>query len=747
MKRVPYLKNLSALSVSKIEVLKAKSLDYAQFNSDKAAYKTWCTDPATDHVFLSPCSGVRSDFRVGTRNGAAFMHAVIIDYDATIPGDIVERVDDYFPRQRPTYIARTFSGNWRAVWVLSEPFRLSSSEDFRQTVRALRRQWKLDHLGIDKRVDRATQVYELGNIIWKGEECPVSAVLDATRAATSAKIKSQGASAGRPHLSWAAIERLVRSRGWLSRWTSGFHDGARGVRFWDSSASDPTGAVMRPDGMQTFSGDNPGFLTWSDIFGPEAVKGEVGESAVGVINSSFRIGSTKVFMLRSDGSSVIYPTPGDFEAALHHIYGFPLPSRGSKKRDDTPDTKSILASVTEHNQLDGVWRNKAFKSQVICYGGLRVLNSEQFSPTLLPQISDRVTEEQIPTFLEWFKLAFDRVSMHTVLTWMSHVAVDVYLGVEPTNFRFSPALYVVGDVELGKSLVFKELFGERGMGGTTSLTHFFQAGQVFTAPLYSNVIWVADDMDRMDSRERGLFSSMVKRLVGWHVGPWNEKHQPKVEPFPVYGRIVVLANRDRHSLAILPEAGMSMDDKAIMVEVQSRVKPWISRRTNVSKLMEELPEFISYLVHTYNPPEELLATGRMSQVLTQSSHLQKMAFDSSTVGNICRCIGAALMARFDDWPEDPNRLWNAVELLEYIRSGGGSDLLHNVTALQLEHALATASKIPAYNGLIEDTELNHRVRGALYKINKNAWHAAYLAGSAPATSSTPETVLPETVKG
>src|SRR5262249_20345360 len=67
----------------------------------------------------------------------------------------------------------------------------------------------------------------------------------------------------------AVIEEEMRKR-FPGRWQGEFKLDALGVRFWDSTADNPTGCQVKPDGMLCFTG-MVGFMSWAAIFGAKWV--------------------------------------------------------------------------------------------------------------------------------------------------------------------------------------------------------------------------------------------------------------------------------------------------------------------------------------------------------------------------------------------------------------------------------------------------------------------------------------------
>ena len=78
-----YLKNLRDISAHKTGDLSKLNKQKPSFKN-KAAYRQWCADAKTDHVFYSTVEGRAPSKRVSNDNPAHTLHGIIADYDAPV---------------------------------------------------------------------------------------------------------------------------------------------------------------------------------------------------------------------------------------------------------------------------------------------------------------------------------------------------------------------------------------------------------------------------------------------------------------------------------------------------------------------------------------------------------------------------------------------------------------------------------------------------------------------------------------
>ena len=93
---------------------------------DKAAWQEWCSNPATEHSFISGFEGLTHNCRISEaeQNPPYKLHAIIADYDgavhdmAALKTELTTKPPSEF---LPAWAYKTFSGHLRLVWVFSGP--------------------------------------------------------------------------------------------------------------------------------------------------------------------------------------------------------------------------------------------------------------------------------------------------------------------------------------------------------------------------------------------------------------------------------------------------------------------------------------------------------------------------------------------------------------------------------------------------------------------------------------------------
>jgi len=242
------------------------------FGKDKKLFKAWCGELSTNHVFLSGYEGMTPGVRVSYDQGNVpfKVHALFADYDAPVAPDAFTRLTEQPVSEfKPAYGQFTWSGYGRLIWILEAPLLIANKSQLKEFLTIVSKQLKLNAwlAGYDgKAFSDPSKYYESGKPwipMTPAAVIPTAFLqmwlLEASKKATmSDKLDDF-------HIPMDKLAAEVESR-FPGRWQGPFEEGMRGIRFWDITASDPTGAVILADGMMAFSGEQA-FIPWRQIFG------------------------------------------------------------------------------------------------------------------------------------------------------------------------------------------------------------------------------------------------------------------------------------------------------------------------------------------------------------------------------------------------------------------------------------------------------------------------------------------------
>ncbi len=257
------LKNLSSSHATECDPWSVNSSAPQKINWNK---------PDIEHCFYSGLEGLIAASRIDSKNNpAVFLHWLVVDYDGQIDqhmrDTVLERCCDF----KPQYICRTFSGGARLLWKLESPLPLHRNDLTAKLLKHVKKKLKLSKIlvGLDADAfEDSCKYYEAGTE-WahlSDDEIPEPLMMQWSIESThNYAWKKFG-----PSIPVEQVADEVQKQ-YPGLWQGEFTVGARGCRFWDSSADNQTAAVIRESGMQCFTGGQA-FLPWSVILGNQFVR-------------------------------------------------------------------------------------------------------------------------------------------------------------------------------------------------------------------------------------------------------------------------------------------------------------------------------------------------------------------------------------------------------------------------------------------------------------------------------------------
>lgn len=583
---------------------------YADF-STKMKFTEWCKDATTKHAFLSGYEGINPTIRIGEDNPPFKMHALILDYDGPFnPAQDMPVVIDNPPgTYPPAYVARTYSGHARAIWPFEAPALLTESKE--HTKRFLQIMLKnikaqLWFRGFEESAALNVQKYYEVGADWM--EFPGAGIL---RRATIEKWLYDAAQkmefadhSGTRSIPMEDIAAEVNKR-FPGRWRGPFNPGARGVRFWDPSADNPTAAVVHPEGMFCFTGNEGGFVSWSKIFGRSWV--DQFETA--------KIGTVRAQTAYDGRSYWVESSPNKWEEMQPDVFGMWLKCLGFSGRN----SKGKTSSEVDRIKMDIIMNRKVtaavpfvhFPPGIRMFNGRQILNvstvkalapapegtavSFADGPKLFPMIhsflgqffddeAESILEgmDQLTWFICWLKWAYENALLQTP---------------QPGQ-----VLCIAGDEGVGKTFMSQVIVGTL-LGGIADASNFVVEGSRWNEDALGSPLMCIDDALALSSRDRfDRFSSLVKKIAANKVFEREGKY--KIPGQVLWcGRMIVSLNKDGTSRKIIPSLDMSSRTKiALLMSHKSRRFKFPERQLDTQQIIQqELPYFARALLEFQIP--------------------------------------------------------------------------------------------------------------------------------------------------
>lgn len=606
------LKNLSSRSVELLPEPWVGAVPVPDNITNKDAHKRWAASINTDYRFLSCFEGTSPEVRVSMKdNPPVRMHGLIVDYDyKNCSTDqlrtLVENPEAEFI---PNYGSVSFSGGAKLYWMFEEPIALGPQQMLDAFAKKLFKELKLSKWlqGIDSGLLANPAQYYEGGYPWVElgrRKIPHSMLAhwmwDAMKSITLWE----------RHREYdipmdALANELVQQ--YPNRWSGPFTEGARGVRFWDPSADNPTGAQVRKDGMMAYSGEQA-FLSWEQIFGSQFVAQFAADKKKALLEKVFFCPEEGKFLMYDDEAATWVPWQRtDFTQQLRKLNFSDKIPRG-ETCSEIDKIEGFLKGPTR--RIDGYGRILHHpEGLVVLRNGQRYLNVGSRQPLeAMPHIGRDLTWEDGP---ERFPLVHDFMStlftdkegedtynqFPHLLAWIKH-SYECGVNFDPET---GLVVFLVGPPDRGKSFFTEAIFGTL-MGGYEDGSSYLVDDSKWTEDLTSSpVIFVADGSATADHRVVTSMTNKLKKLAANATLRSAQKYRKEGE-LPWFGRIIISCNEDSESLSILPNMDISTKDKISLYKTSNKLFPFKRRKEMQQQLAKELPWFARFLLDWEIPP-------------------------------------------------------------------------------------------------------------------------------------------------
>lgn len=608
--------------------------------ANKKRRAEWLNALGTNHCFYSTFEGFNPNARVSSageegeeNNPARLCYGLVVDADSEVSDDTFQSMLDRWETHRdylPNYVQRTPSkGHFRLVWLFERPVRLVSGEHttawlnyvLKKPMKHLRQVQGLDEPAFLKSTQYYLQTHEWAKM--DGVE-PIPYVV---AAGWLVDTKFDFTTISRHSIPIPEVKKLLEAKfpRFNAEWTGDFAEGAQGPSFWVEGSVSPMSAIVRETGMQTFAAHAiKGFFPWSELLGRDAVENYRQEATAAAAENIFFDGQT-YYKRAMDRTR--------WQAAKSFEIGIDLKVAGLSSKAPRGETSSPLEATLQfihnHNRISGAGPFIYRPQGVFNYQGDLVLNMcHRLACTPAPDGPEAVWGPTggFPFFSRWmdgFFMPGERDQLQVWLTW-AKIAYESALNLNPVPGH---AMVIAGQANAGKSLLGREVFGKRMMGGFFDAEKFLTKDSNFNSELYYHGVWCVDDSSSTEGSKFNArrFSEGLKRMVANQQFACNTKFQ-KDQMIEWTGRVGVTLNDDALSLKKLPNMGGSVADKFILLRAASNRTDGFAfpadRQYTQRVLDTEVPIFARWLISHYQPPAELLVDTRFGMCSFQEATLK-----------------------------------------------------------------------------------------------------------------------------
>jgi len=627
---------------------------------EKEDYLKWRNDPSTEHLLFTGAIGVNPAMRCNAKtNPIRQLTAIIGDYDSNISTAMDASVLANAPAGlQPNWLSRTFSGGRRVVWLLSEPVAFDavlSRRFFDIAVRELRATSLLP--GLDPSCwHNPLKIYDVGVAWEKLSDEPLSTSLIHLWL-TEASKQTNWSKLGELRIPLEDVAAEIE-RQYPGQWNGTFQVGARGSVFWENK-SNPTAAIVTEHGMIAFSSHKL-FHSWAEVLGAAFVRKYAQDKIGGAIEGVYFDGRSYYRKIDNLWQSV---AKEDFVKYLCAVKGL---DSGKGKGESASETTRAEVFVQLHRRVAGVVPRVFDPRDVIDINGQRFLNIAYVRP-LEPSDESQEWGANFPWCARFLETRFDDHERVVMLAWWKRFYGSALAG----DLLPGHALFLVGDVNIGKTLFSNKMIGA-SVGGFADASSHISKDSEFNRELVGCALWTIDDGQvAADPVSHRKFSEAVKRVVATPTVVYRAMRQDGQSTVH-NGRLLITLNYDAYSMQMIPDLETSMEEKVIVERFRSGPFPdppaacAHATRPYEAAIASELPCLLRWLLD-WSPPAAIMGDERLGVASYINSDMRSKALYSGDVGDLLEIVALfvkSLPPEQGDWVGNASAFYSQASIYE-----------------------------------------------------------------------------------
>jgi hypothetical protein len=656
---------------------KATEVITAQIRGNKEDRQEWYRNVNTKHCFYTGVEPLNPRARPNKENPPYRVHALVADYDTLkLPEARVDEAISMMPL-KPMWKEQSLGLNWRLVWVFEIPALLCTM-DFSRVFFEKAIEWlSMDLLPmLDRKAAEDPIRLFCNGCVWKPTgHGKLSAADTQSFLFRVAKEFSFVATAEDRHVSLEDVHEALAKKFPDMSWPSAFVEESQGPSFWVPGSESPNSAVVKREGMFTFSAHaTKNFYPWGDpdLLGREFVEGKQNQSIAKAVTGVFW--DRKHFYALTDLGAWRGVDEGSFVQRLQ--CNCKLSSRSGKDGKPSMVTEAINY-VKDHQNVD-YSAPFAFRKPGAMFLGpkRRILNTYSCEPVQpaagtqkwgefgeFPAMSMHFnglfnpTEKQIDHFLAWYQNYF-----RSAFEWA------------PTAGQH---LFLLGGVGVGKTLTNRRIIGT-SVGGFTDASKFIVGGEDFNGHLFEIPHWcVDDDSPAQSAIAQARVAAALKKLAANAEFMHNEKF--RVAGMVVWmARCCVTANLDFVSSRIVGTLDNSSLDKISLFRCNETPSMNYPPRAEMDRIIDkEMPYFLRYLLD-YKVPDFVEPDSRYTYKSYHEPTLLAQTHQASPAAPFKELLIEALDSWFQTNPDQTEYRGNTTQIQRLMLSvPGNSEIMRS----------------------------------------------------------------------
>ena len=622
---LPSIPNLVSTSVELIAPWEFKGLVPADVRGPKAkkARSAWMQNPETQHSAYSGWEGLNPSLRLSDApdgNPPYALRALVGDYESSVgPEELAAGLRRIGQAFAPMWQETSLSGYAHFVWPLEKPILVPNRAFAVALLEFILKEMKLQNfvVGLDVPAFTSPERYYTNSCGWRkvsDNVLPHDLVAGwVMKVAEKFTFKGQGAVKIPLDVVWSEIQRKFPG----VDWPGDFVVGSQGPSFFVSGSSSPKSAIVKEEGIYTFSqhATKP-WWSWKDLLGAAFVSNYESRALGAAVEGIFHDGQS---YWRCTGRGIWRPYTKE-DTASHLKLAKGLSSQAA--RGEGSEVERALEHIRTWNDVVGAAPFVFRPAGALEVGHRdRVLNT--FTRRVISPVDGPVKwgpGGQFPFISEYIGGLLDPVEqLDFLLAWMKRF----YEGALNLSLEGGQNVFLVGPVGTGKTL-FSTVLLARLVAGHAPAENYLLGKTDFNSQLFEHALWTVDDTSANDDAPtHRKFSSIVKRMAANTTFEYHAKFRV---PTQVHwrGRVVITLNSDEESIRLLPDLDISILDKLMIFRASNRRMPFGSNKEVEAQIDRELPYFARYLLD-YEVPERCKGSSRFGVAPYHEASLVRVA--------------------------------------------------------------------------------------------------------------------------
>jgi hypothetical protein len=647
----------------------------AQLRRDKAERQRFYRNPATQHYFYSLTEGANPNMRPSKDNPPKAQHGFCPDFDLPIPEPrVMETIAAM--KIKPTWFERSLGGNVRLLWLFSKPLQIENYDFCCFILKEALKWLGLGMLpGLDEGAFTDPSRLLCNGCNWQkvGEPIPENE-LQAFFVKCGKDFRFKPGEGNSIPLD--VIEKAIVERFPGFSWPVDFVVDSQGPTFWVPESTSPMSAIVKPDGMFTFS-DHAGkpFWPWSDILGAEFVKNFSTQILANATKEIYW--DSKRFWRQINNSYVSLDSP-----ELNNYFKVTCRLSNKPGNDGHSPVDLALDHIYNNGRIAGAAPYMFRPHGLIDYQGQKVLNvykrkvmqpAEDFTPW--------GAEGTFPFLSRHFDALFDpgHQKWHFLAWWRAFYLSGLTMTPMPGQNAF-----LMGGVNVGKTLTSRAIVGRSVGGFADASAHLINGGGGFNSELMEVPLWCVDDETMGESSQSQTnFQAMMKKTSANQQFQYNKKFEVGMT-VDWMGRVICTTNLDYISSRALGPMDNGSADKTCVFRCASHGKIVFPNRHELAAIIErELPYLLRWMISGFKPDEHGVQTDvRYGYAVYHEPSLLDQAQQGSKSAPFKELLFEALTEYFREHKEDRQWKGSLTQLVRMLHTNPLNDSV--LRSLRLE---------------------------------------------------------------